>query len=456
MLRLRPYLIIPLVVGVGGHCTAIWLLVLHLGLFFVTAMVCHGELARRRPPAASLTEFYLCVSLGGVLGGIFDALIAPAVFPDIWEYPLLLALSCLVRPAPGNGGVWARGADLGLPALLLRRADGVDVLPAACPPGRCSSRCRRRPSPCCNSASAGCAFALGVAACPAGRAPRRVGQHAFGDRAQFLRRLSGASGRGRRVARVPARHDGARRGICRSRPRDGSARLLQPGQSRTVPLLRHALAGRAVERVGVVGLGAGDLACYARPGQSWTFHEIDPEVERIARDTRNFHFLQRCGNDPKVVLGDARLTLNDTPDATYDVLVIDAFSSDSIPVHLLTREALALYRRKLAPDGLILLRTSATAYAPTSAPRPRRARRGCGDAGAAFDRSGAAAGFRGTAQRRGGGARAIGEQPRFPAGVFQPGRRMPPSRAAAVDPASVPISSAASSGAGPLELAEAT
>jgi hypothetical protein len=119
-----------------------------------------------------------------------------------------------------------------------------------------------------------------------------------------------------------------------------------------------ALAGRDIRNVGIVGLGAGDLACYARPGQSWTFHEIDPAVERIARDPRWFHFLERCGNDPKVILGDARLTLHVVPDGRYDVLVIDAFSSDSIPLHLLTREAVALYRSKLAPDGILLFHIS--------------------------------------------------------------------------------------------------
>ena len=97
---------------------AIWMLALPLGVFFVTALVCHGELARRRPPVTKLTEFYLYVSLGGVLGGIFDALIAPAIFPDIWEYPLLLALSCLARPTPTEGDARARWADLLLPALL--------------------------------------------------------------------------------------------------------------------------------------------------------------------------------------------------------------------------------------------------------------------------------------------------------------------------------------------------
>jgi hypothetical protein len=119
-----------------------------------------------------------------------------------------------------------------------------------------------------------------------------------------------------------------------------------------------ALEGRGVARVGVVGLGTGALACYARPGQSWTFHEIDPVVENLARDRRFFHFLEACGNQPRVVLGDARLTLAGVPDRGYDLIVIDAFSSDAIPLHLLTREALALYQKKLAPGGTVLFHIS--------------------------------------------------------------------------------------------------
>jgi hypothetical protein len=119
-----------------------------------------------------------------------------------------------------------------------------------------------------------------------------------------------------------------------------------------------ALAGRRAKRVGVIGLGTGALACYSRPGETWTFHEIDPEVVKLASDGRFFHFLAHCGEHPRIVLGDARLTLNNVPDAGYDLIVIDAFSSDSIPVHLLTREALALYQRKLAPDGAILFHVS--------------------------------------------------------------------------------------------------
>jgi hypothetical protein len=114
----------------------------------------------------------------------------------------------------------------------------------------------------------------------------------------------------------------------------------------------------SIRHVAAIGLGTGALACYAQPGQEWTFYEIDPLVERIARDTRYFQYLANCGNRPRVVLGDARLTIASTPDGTYDVLVVDAFSSDSVPMHLLTREALALYLRKLAPGGSLLFHIS--------------------------------------------------------------------------------------------------
>jgi spermidine synthase len=111
-------------------------------------------------------------------------------------------------------------------------------------------------------------------------------------------------------------------------------------------------------RVAVIGLGTGALACYRKPGESWTFYEIDGAVERIARDTRYFHYLQDCGANTHIRLGDGRLSLAAAPDRSFDLIVIDAFSSDSIPMHLLTRDAVALYLRKLAPHGVIVMHVS--------------------------------------------------------------------------------------------------
>ena len=139
-----------------------------------------------------------------------------------------------------------------------------------------------------------------------------------------------------------------------------------------------ALNPANIRHVAIIGLGTGALACYAAPDQEWTFYEIDPLVERIARDPRYFHFLANCGNRPNVVLGDARLTIASVPDGTYDVLVIDAFSSDSIPMHLLTREALGLYLRKLAPGARCC---SISAVDTRPAFGDRGARDGCGYSG---------------------------------------------------------------------------
>jgi spermidine synthase len=111
-------------------------------------------------------------------------------------------------------------------------------------------------------------------------------------------------------------------------------------------------------RIGVVGLGAGTLACYVRPGQAWTFFEIDPAVVRIASDPKRFTFLSLCQPRPHIELGDARLLIERSPPATADLLVVDAFSSDSIPMHLLTSEAFADYKRLLSPNGLLLMHIS--------------------------------------------------------------------------------------------------
>lgn len=352
MLKLQLYLLIPLIV-ISAAVQSLWLLAAHLALFFVTAMVCHGELARRRPPAQYLTEFYLFVSLGGVLGGIFDALIAPAIFPDIWEYPLLLVAACLARPGAREAN-WGGRGELVCALVLI---GCLDVLIHT-------------------GAAAGCVAVpiLAVAGLALFRLSERRWWFAFGVAAFLFVEYAAAAGSTLETVRSFF-------GVHRVRlVEDGTIRVLQNGTTihgaayvaadrETTPLGYYsqegpfgrffaAIANRQPKTIGVVGLGSGELACYARPGQNWTYHEIDAEVVRIARDTHYFHFLERCGGDVKIVLGDARLTLQDVPDRHYDVLVIDAFSSDSIPLHLLTREALALYQRKLTANGVILFHIS--------------------------------------------------------------------------------------------------
>jgi hypothetical protein len=353
VVRLQPLLIIPLVV-IAAAIHSIWPLFLHLAAFFITALLCHGELALGRPPVRDLTRFYLLVSLGGVLGGIFNAVIAPALFPDIWEYPLMLVAACLIRPAAAGGGRVALWGDLAFPGLLLA---GLAVLfGAAGAPAWLGAA---------GLALAGIAllqfsarrlrFALGVAACllvehvAASEDVQATARSFFG--VYHVRLIDGGA------VRV-LQHGTTIHGAESTQP--GSETVPMSYYGRTGPFGRFfaAIPRRPAGQIGIVGLGTGVLGCYARPGEEWTFHEIDPEVAKLAGDPSLFQFLGKCGNHPKIVLGDARLTLQGVADGHYDVLVIDAFTSDSIPLHLLTRAALALYRAKLAPDGVVLFHIS--------------------------------------------------------------------------------------------------
>ncbi len=365
MARLLPHSIILLALFQASiiELPPLLLLTLHLGCFFVVCMVCHGELALRRPPPARLTEFYFFLSLGGVLGGAFNALLAPLIFANIWEYPLALVAACLVKPATIDdsrpGHTWG---DFVLPlALLGLLLPGYLSYPAVLNElGAVAAKALI----CLCLVVSGMAllaffprrwrFALGVSVCIV--APLvAISGNIVSERSFFG------------VYHVRLVDNGQTRSLFNGSTIHGAESLL-PGEER-LPLTYYspegpfgrffaALDSKSVRRVGVVGLGIGTLACYARSGQDWTFYEIDPLVERIARDDRFFHFLARCGNQPRVVIGDARLNVSDAPDGTYDVLVLDAFSSDSIPMHLITREAFALYLRKLAPGGRLLFHIS--------------------------------------------------------------------------------------------------
>jgi hypothetical protein len=364
MCRAMPLILIPIAITMvpSLFISLPVILTLHLGCLFAVAMVCHGELARRRPPADRLTEFYFFLSLGGVMGGVFNALIAPALFSGVWEYPLALVAACLVKPQTPQDSKPNRLADIALPLALLalvlasRRYFGMPEEGKHLPlmtallgflvPGMVLL----------NFSPRRWRFAAGVAACLlAGLAygaggTQRTARSFFG-----VYRIKTVEDQGN-TYRVLV-HGTSVHGV----------RSLAPGEA-TLPLGYYSEKGpfgqfftaptrSSVQHVGVIGLGTGDLACYATRGQDWTFFEIDPLVQKLALDPDLFGFLAHCGN-PRIVIGDARLTIAAVPDASYDVLVLDAFSSDSIPMHLLTREALALYVRKLTPNGRLLYHIS--------------------------------------------------------------------------------------------------
>jgi hypothetical protein len=340
-------------------------------VFFTSAMVAHRTLYEARPHVGHLTEFYLWMSVGGALGGLAAALVAPRIFNEIFEYPLLLALTMACRPGVFESAnrrsmmlqaaaILAVGATAVIAAPLLLgylAADLVEWTPAfllVCAATLLLLVYRRQPT---HQLAVALVICLAVVTLPSAVRQGDAQRSYFG------------------VYRVHAPPDEAFRTLMHGttlhgaqRIRDKSGKPIEdttpatyyyPGgpMARTISTVR-ARIGEGKGRYGVVGLGAGSLACYARPGESWRFYEIDPLMIEIARDPRQFTFLSQCMPQADIVVGDARITLSREPDASFDLLIIDAFSSDSVPIHLMTGEALRLYLAKVKPDGVVLLHIS--------------------------------------------------------------------------------------------------
>ena len=368
--RLQPWLMVPIVLswfwGIRG--ASLGFLALHLLVFFVIAIVCHGELARSRPPVSGLTEFYLWLSVGGALGGVVNGILAPVLFRSVAEYPLALLAGSALMPLRLSAG--SRPNRIAGPAMALLA--GVALALGAWLVGNPRDETGAITTAAIVPISIACAVA--TASCLALRSRPRLFTASLiailvasliapPDRDPVLHAERNFFG----VHRVKAEHGGRYHTLYNGTTLHGAE--AEAPQSKCEPLtyysrggpLGHAFAGlpaRAGRRVGVVGLGTGSMVPYARQGEDWTFFEIDPAVERIARDPRYFRYLTDCAGDVRVVRGDGRLALARVPDATFDLLVLDAFSSDAIPVHLLTREALAVYRAKLAEGGAILFHLS--------------------------------------------------------------------------------------------------
>jgi spermidine synthase len=330
---------------------------LHLTTFFLIALVCHTELASRRPDAEDITEFYFCMSIGGAAGGVFNALIAPLIFSAAYEYYLGLAAACALRGFIDRRSPARNSLDLVLPLLLAtfvaaiayERIDRtapeflgrlIFLLPTA---GLLYSF-RERPV----------RFTLGVAG-------------VLGS-AMFVQASVGVLHQERSffgVNRVKVQNQGRQIALIHGTTAHGAEYV--DANRRLEPLMYFARSGPVgqvfgsrgdLHTVGVIGLGTGALSCYSKPGQEWTFYEIDGAIERIALNAAYFHYLDSCGRGVKIVLGDGRLSIRTAPNNYYDLIIIDAFSSDSIPLHLITKEAMSLYMEKLAAHGTILFHIS--------------------------------------------------------------------------------------------------
>ena len=340
------------------------LLVLYLTVLFGIALVFHGEMARHRPAVSHLTEFYLCLSIGGVLGGIFNSLLAPRIFHTVLELPLVLIIAAFMRPRihpEASTSIWARRKDWLLP-LALATCMVVVILGLArtgIKPGHTETTLVFGYSMlwCLSFGKRETRYALGLVALLAASwlyAP-------FGHTLAASRSFFGVY----RIGNTPdggfrqLYHGGVLHGVQSLSPsadREPLAYYTRSGPGGAV--FQAAQAKMPHGNWAIVGLGAGAMACYLQPGQTLTYYEIDPMVAQIASDPRYFTFLKQCAPTAKIVLGDARLKLREAPDGGYGLIVLDAFSGDSIPMHLMTREALALYLRKLAPGGLLAFHIS--------------------------------------------------------------------------------------------------
>jgi hypothetical protein len=353
MLGLRPGLA---AVGLG----------VHLAAFFCAALMCHRALYSARPQPRALTLFYFSMSLGGALGGLFAGLIAPMIFSSIAEYPLLLvaALACrpgawaAVRSTPPRAGLGLLAAIVAIllagHALLASTGSTDFALKVAFGGlGALALLVWRNGAA---AAAVGLAMAMQLTALPSLDTAAESYRSFFG-----VNRVMEVRGGQFRVLV----HGTTVHGAIRIRMPDGAPSLGAPKPATYYlpdgPLGDAIAAARAthgtLRHIAVVGLGAGALACHARAGEPITFYEIDPIVARLASDPSRFRYLADCAPQAKLVIGDARLTLAAQTE-TSDVIVIDAFSSDAIPVHLLTREAIALYLSKLDDHGLLAMHIS--------------------------------------------------------------------------------------------------
>ena len=342
--------------------------------FVTSALVAHRTLYEARPAARFLTEFYLWMSLGGVLGGLFAALLAPALFSEVYEYPLLLALTMACRPGVVGRIATANlrelvfsllvllGLTLGLTGVAMLAAQqgynfsgwgvtaGTVLIGAIVMLAFWGYPMRQ--------AAAALVICYMIVSLPSDVHRGQAQRSYFG----VYRVMLSEDGRFNLLNHGTTLH-GAQR------IRDGQGNTVAdttPGtyyhptspMAKSIEMIRAKLAAKGEKgRYGVVGLGAGSLACYAQEGEAWRFFEIDPVVVGIAKSPQ-FTYVVNCQPNIDIVLGDARLTLAKETDESFDLIIVDAFSSDAVPVHLMTKEALELYRAKLRPGGVAVLHIS--------------------------------------------------------------------------------------------------
>lgn len=363
--RLFPAVVIPLVVilAIGPKIPMKISIFWNFFSFFALALFCHGTLSNQRPAPTRLTEFYLCLSLGGVLGGVFNALLAPVLFPWPIEYQIAIIFACLLRTDRAElktvlkrwlHGILPLSFGIFLIATFLFGLYSMAIL---------------------GSWRGGVIF-LGSALITVLLLLRQKGRFALSVSSLFFIGIlffinpnveySGRSFFG--VHRIKTNHKLKLRSYLNGSVIHGT-QSLDPELSKIPSTYYHPTgpAGdilkayrnlKTSSKAAFIGLGIGSMAAYGVPGDVWTFYEIDPLVKKIAENSKYFTYLSDSKASYQIILGDGRIQMAKAADHAYGLILIDAFSSDSIPVHLITQEALKLYLQKLADPGILAFHIS--------------------------------------------------------------------------------------------------
>lgn len=355
-----------------------WIIImLNLAALFMGCLMCHVQLARARPGPSGLTGFYLLIALGGVLGGMFNALLAPVIFKSLLEYPIILAAACMLRPASSDAprSIGDKALDAGLAVIpftiwvssgwvlatatvffnflgrlglpLVELSGDIKLLFTAGLPVLVCYLLVRRPI----RLGAGLGILLVGCALVQGSRVQEI-RTFFG--AYTVEEAGSESHRMRQLLHGTTLH-----GAQWLDPARRSEPLIYYHRKGPIGAVFQAFGAKPLfDQVALVGLGAGTLTSYGRAGQTLTVFEIDPAVIKLASNPANFTYIQDCRAKVEFVLGDARQSLAAQPDGKFGLIVLDAFSSDAVPVHLLTAEAVKVYASKLKPGGLLAFHIS--------------------------------------------------------------------------------------------------
>lgn len=339
----------------------------HLLMFFLGGVICHGRLARNRPNPRYLTEYYLWISIGGVVGGAFNSLVAPLVFTRVIEYPAMVCAVCLLRPKPTASSARQHQLDYLLPCLVAVLAGGaafavdqtdarssvLGLLTVFAVTMVCGVLAHRRATRFALTYAASL-LAMGLYARQQEGDVLHVERNFFGVKRVLTAAAEAPDGTATAGTLHSLYHGTTLHGVQFHNTGSSPEPLAYYHPGGPIADLFDGLVGSdAGKRIGAIGLGAGAIAAYAWPGQSIDFYEIDPAVARIASDRRYFTYLSMCRGDHRIILGDGRLKLASVADARYHLILLDAYSSDAIPTHLLSREAMRVYLAKLDAHGAL-------------------------------------------------------------------------------------------------------